>query len=36
MENEQLKRERLAAGELGPDMYGMRGPLEAADLRYVD
>ena len=30
------KRERLAAGELGLDMYSMRGPLEAAGLRYID
>jgi len=35
-ENEADKRRRLAAGELGLDMYGMRGPLKAAGLRYVD
>ncbi|WP_030902331.1 4-carboxy-4-hydroxy-2-oxoadipate aldolase/oxaloacetate decarboxylase [Streptomyces sp. NRRL F-5126] len=33
---EEGKRRRLAAGELGIDMYGMRGPLDAAGLRYVD
>ena len=35
-DNEAAKRERLAAGELGLDMYSMRGPLEAAGLRYLD
>jgi len=35
-ENEAQKRKRLAAGELGLDMYAMREPLRAAGLRYVD
>ena len=34
--NEEEKRRRLAAGELGlGDMYDMRGDLEAAGLKYV-
>ena len=32
---EEGKRSRLAAGELGLDIYGMREKLEAAGLRYV-
>ncbi|WP_454019446.1 4-carboxy-4-hydroxy-2-oxoadipate aldolase/oxaloacetate decarboxylase [Azospirillum sp. Marseille-Q6669] len=32
---EEEKRTRLAAGELGLDIYGMRGPLAAKGLRYV-
>lgn len=35
-DNETGKRERFAAGELGLDIYNMRGPLEAAGLRYID
>ncbi|GAA0462208.1 4-carboxy-4-hydroxy-2-oxoadipate aldolase/oxaloacetate decarboxylase [Streptomyces olivaceiscleroticus] len=35
-ENEEVKRKRLAAGELGLDIYAMREPLKAAGLRYVD
>ncbi|MBL6959149.1 MAG: 4-carboxy-4-hydroxy-2-oxoadipate aldolase/oxaloacetate decarboxylase [Rhodospirillales bacterium] len=34
--NEDAKRKRLAAGELGLDMYEMRGKLEAAGLKYID
>ena len=32
--NEEKKRQRLAAGELGLDIYDMRGTLEAMGLRY--
>ncbi|KOF55355.1 MULTISPECIES: 4-carboxy-4-hydroxy-2-oxoadipate aldolase/oxaloacetate decarboxylase [unclassified Achromobacter] len=34
--NEARKRERLAAGELGLDIYGMRESLARAGLRYLD
>ena len=34
--NEAGKRERLAAGELGLDIYDMRPKLKAMGLRYVD
>jgi 4-hydroxy-4-methyl-2-oxoglutarate aldolase len=34
--NEVAKRARLAAGELGLDLYAMRGTLAAAGLEYVD
>ena len=33
--NEAAKRQRLAAGELGLDLYDMRGKLAAMGLRYV-
>ena len=34
--NETTKRQRLAAGELGLDMYNMRAALAAAGLKYID
>ena len=34
--NESEKRAQLASGVLGLDMYGMREPLAAAGLRYID
>jgi 4-hydroxy-4-methyl-2-oxoglutarate aldolase len=36
LDNEREKRERLAAGELGLDIYGMRSKLADRGLRYVD
>ena len=34
--NETAKRAKLAAGELGLDIYNMRGPLATAGLKYLD
>ena len=36
LENEASKRDRLAAGELGLDIYNMRGRLAEKGLRYVN
>ncbi|WP_317984319.1 RraA family protein [Vibrio penaeicida] len=34
--NEEEKRQKLASGVLGLDMYNMRPKLEAAGFRYLD
>jgi len=36
LEREALNRARLASGELGLDIYGMREKLRSAGLVYVD
>jgi 4-hydroxy-4-methyl-2-oxoglutarate aldolase len=36
LEKEAKTRERLAAGELGLDIYGMRETLAAKGLKYID
>lgn len=36
LDKERATRERLSAGELGLDIYGMRGALAAKGLKYID
>jgi len=36
VEKEDRNRAKLAAGELGLDIYGMRAPLAQKGLRYID
>ena len=36
MDAEEVKRQRLAAGEMGLDIYDMRGRLADAGLTYVE
>jgi 4-hydroxy-4-methyl-2-oxoglutarate aldolase len=36
MEKEQKSRERLKAGELGVDFYGLRAKLKELGVEYVD
>jgi 4-hydroxy-4-methyl-2-oxoglutarate aldolase len=35
-QKEETNRKRLAAGELGVDIYGMRDALAKAGLKYID